>query len=196
MASENFGNSEIGRKAVAAGCGDSVRMECRGWAHEGRRTSALVRIPDSSRTSRDVRKVPTTEVADPFNYFVGAREQRGGISMRSALVVLRLIGGRTSSVARWENRSASHPGSHTGSLLERNAITQERTFTGGVSMSVSCQQQTCFSIDRTDGRRPTMQEIVGRSLQSTLGRSGAATWMRGLPLAHESHRRAPRRIPC
>src|SRR4051812_48479067 len=78
-----------------------------------RAMSVLPPIATELRTSLEVRLVPTAEVADLFNYFVGAREQRGGISMRSALVVLRLIGGRTSSVARWENRSASHPGSRT-----------------------------------------------------------------------------------
>src|SRR5258706_10643466 len=38
--------------------------------------SALVRITDSSRTSREVRKVPRSEVgAESFDYFVGERHQ-------------------------------------------------------------------------------------------------------------------------
>jgi hypothetical protein len=38
----------------------------------GRPTSASVRIPDSSRTSREIRKVPSPEVRSFIDHFVGA----------------------------------------------------------------------------------------------------------------------------
>src|SRR5258708_8524323 len=98
MAGEKFGNSEIDRRDVAAGCGDSVRMECRGWAHEGRRTSALVRIPDSSRTSQHVRKVPCvdgSELARAFFTYAALV----GAAMCSARLWSRLVSSLVCSLA-------------------------------------------------------------------------------------------------